>query len=147
MCLLRNLYGGQEATVRTRHGTTKTDSQLGKEYVRAVYSHPAYLTSVQNISCEMPGYMKLKLKSTLPGEISVISRQADDITLMGEGEEELESLLMKVKQKSEKVGLKFIIQKMKIMASGPITSWQIGGEKDGNCNRLYFLVLQNHCGQ
>ena len=60
--------------------------------------------------------------------------------------EELKRLLMKVKEESEKVGLKVNIQKTKIMASGPITSWQIDGEKSGNSDRLYFLRLQNHCG-
>ena len=64
---------------------------------------------------------------------------------MAESEEELKSLLMKVKEESEKVGLKLNIQKMKIMASGPITSWQIDGENNGNHDRLYFLGLQNHC--
>ena len=68
-------------------------------------------------------------------------RYADDITLMAESEEELTSLLMKVKEESEKAGLKFNIQKTKIMASGPITSWQ----NNGNSKKLYFLGLQNHC--
>ena len=68
-------------------------------------------------------------------------RYADDTTLMAEGEEELKSLLLKVKEESEKVGLKFKIQRTKIMASGPITSWKI----DGNSERLYFLGFQNHC--
>ena len=71
-------------------------------------------------------------------------RYADDITLMAENEEELKSLLMKVKEESEKVGLKLNIQKMKIMASSPITSWEIDGET-GNSVRLYFSGLQNHC--
>ena len=71
-------------------------------------------------------------------------RYADDTTLMAESEEELKSLLMKVKEESEKVGLKFNIQKTKIMASGPITSWQTDGET-GNSGRLYFGGLQNHC--
>ena len=70
---------------------------------------------------------------------------ADDTTLMAESEEELKSLLIKVKVDSEKVALKFNIQKMKIMASGPITSWEIDGENSGNSVRLYFLGLQNHC--
>ena len=65
---------------------------------------------------------------------------------MAETEEELKSLLMKVKEETEKAGLKLNIQKTKIMASGPITSWQIDGEKNGNSDRLYFLGLQNHCG-
>ena len=77
----------------------------------------------------------------IPGEISITS---DDTTLMAEHEEELKSLLMKVKEKREKVGLKLSIQKTKIMASGPITSWQIWGNS-GNSERLYFLELQNHC--
>ena len=72
-------------------------------------------------------------------------RYADDTTLMAESEEQLKSLLMKVKVESEKVGLKLNIQKMKIMASGPITSWQIDGGNNGNSDRLYFLGLQNHC--
>ena len=71
-------------------------------------------------------------------------RYADDITLMAESEEELKSLLMKVKEESEKVGLKFNIQKTKIMASGPITLWRIDGETM-ETERLYFLGLQNHC--
>ena len=72
-------------------------------------------------------------------------RYADDTTLMADSEEELKSLLMKVKEESENVGLKLNIQKTKIMASGPITSWQIDGGNNGNSERLYFLGLQNHC--
>ena len=71
-CLLRNLYAGQEATISTGHGTTDW-FQFGKEYVKAIYCHPAYLTYVQNTSCEMPGWMKQKLESRLPGEISITS--------------------------------------------------------------------------
>ena len=71
-CFLRNLYAGQGATIRTRHGQW-TSSKLGKEYVKAVYCHPAYLTYMQSTSCEMPGWMKHKLESRLPGEISVTS--------------------------------------------------------------------------
>ena len=72
-------------------------------------------------------------------------RYTDDTTLMAENEEELRSLLMKVKEESEKVGLKLNIQKAKIMASGPITSWQIDGETMETVTRFYFLGLQNHC--
>ena len=72
-------------------------------------------------------------------------RYSDDTTLMAESEEELKSLLMKMKEKSEKAGLKFNIQKTKIMISDPITSWQIEGEKCGRSDRFYFLGLQNHC--
>ena len=71
-CLLRNLYAGQEAIVRTGHGTTDW-FQIGKDYIKAVYRHPAYLTYMQSTSCEMPGWMKHKLESRLPGEISVTS--------------------------------------------------------------------------
>ena len=95
----------------------QTSSKLGKEYIKAVYRYPAYLTYMQSTSCEMPGWMNRKLESSFPGEISTTS----DITLMAESEEELKSLLMKVKEESEKVGLKLNIQKTKIMASGPIT--------------------------
>ena len=72
-------------------------------------------------------------------------RYADDTTLVAESEEALKSLLMKVKEESEKIGLKLNSQKTKIMASGPITSWQIDGETVENCDRLYFPGLQNHC--
>ena len=72
-------------------------------------------------------------------------RYADDTTLMAESKEELKSLLMKVKEESEKVGLKPNIQKTKIMASSPITSWQTNGEKSGNNGRFYFLGLKTHC--
>ena len=77
----------------------------------------------------MPGWMKHKLESRLPGDLSITFRYADDTTLMAESEEELKSLLMKVKEESEKVDLKLNIQKTKIMASGPITSWQIDGKQ------------------
>ena len=103
----------------------QTGSKQEKEYVKAVYCHSAYLTSVQSTSREMLGWKKHKLKSRLPGKISIC---AHDTTLMAESEEELKSLLMKVKEESEKVDLKLSIQKMKIMASGPITSWEIDGE-------------------
>ena len=103
------------------------NSNWEREYVKSVYYHPAYLTYMQSISREMLGWIKHKLESKLLGEINNL-RYADDITLMAESEEELKSLLMKVKHESEKVGLKLNIQKTKIMASGPITSWQIDGE-------------------
>ena len=90
---------------------------------------------------ETLGWKKHKLESRLPGEIS---RYADDTTLMAESEEELKSLLMKVKEESEKVGLKLNIQKTKMMASGPITSWQIDGKTVASVI-IYFLGLQNHC--
>ena len=101
----------------------QTGSKLGKEYIKAVYCHPAYLTSMQSILCKMSGWMKHKLEPRLPGEISLIS----DVQMTAESEE-LKSLSMKVKEGSENAGLKLNIQKTKIMASGPITSWQIDGE-------------------
>ena len=109
-------------------------------HVKAVYCHLAYLTYLQSTSCEMPGWKKHKLESRLQGEILITSdRYADDTTLMAESKEELKSLLMKVKKKSEKAGLKLNIQKSKIMASGPITSWQIGGETIETV--IDFLIL------
>ena len=92
----------------------------------------------------MPGWMKHKLESTLPGEIINNLRYTDDTTLMAESKEELKSLLMKVKEENEEASLKLNIQKTKIMASGPNTSWQIDGETM-EIVRLYFLGLQNHC--
>ena len=116
----------------------QTGSKLGKEYVKAVYGHSAYLTSMQSTAWEMLDWMKHKLESRLQGEISVTS----DMQIWQK--EELKSLLMKVKEESEKAGLKLNTQKTKIMASGPITSWQIDGETvekvgskiaaDGDCS-------------
>ena len=122
-----------------------TGSKLGKEYIKAVYCHPAYLTYMQSMSCEILGWMKHKLELRLLGENINNLRYADDTTLTAESEEELKSLLMKVKEESEKGGIKLNIQKTKIMASGPITSWQIERGKTGNSDRFYFLGLQNHC--
>ena len=123
----------------------RTGSKLGKEYVKAVYCHPAYLNYMQSTLCEMPRWMKHKLESGLLGEIINNLRYADDTTLMAETEDELKSLLMKAKEESEKAGLKCNIQKTKIMASSPITSWQIEKGNNGNSDRLYFHVLQSHC--
>ena len=92
--------------------------------MEAVYYHSAYLTCMQSTSCEIPGWTKHKIARRNTNNL----RYADDTTLMAESEEELRSLLMKVKEESEKVGLKLSIQKTKIMAFGPIISWQIDGE-------------------
>ena len=78
----------------------QTVSKLGKEFIKAVYCHPTYLTYMQNIPCEMPGWKKHKLESRLPGEISTNLRYTDDTTLTAESEEELKSLLMRVKEES-----------------------------------------------
>ena len=110
----------------------------GKEYVKAVYCHPAYLTYMQSTSYEMLGWMKHKLSSG-GGNISNLKYA----TLMVKSEEELKSLLMKVKEVREKAGLKLNIQKTKIKESGPITSWQIDGETIETLTG-YFLGLQNH---
>ena len=121
------------------------EQQTAYKSVKAVYCHPAYLTYMQNTSGEMLGWMKHKLESRLLGEIINNLRYADDTTLTAESKEELNSLSIKVKEESEKVGLKLNIQKTKIMASGPITSWQIDGVTVKKKDRLYFWGLQNHC--
>ena len=119
-----------------------SSSKLEKEHVKAVYCHPAYFTYMQSTSCEMLGWMKHKLER-FQGKISITS-DMQMIPHFWQKAEELKSLLMKVKEKSEIVGLKLNIQKTKIMASGPITSWDIDGET-GNSVRLYAFGLQNHC--
>ena len=93
----------------------------------------------------MLGWKKHKLESRLPGGRSITSDYADDTTFMAESEEEPKSLLMKVKEESEKVGLKLNVQKTKIMASGPITSWKIDGETVETLVDFIIGVLQNHC--
>ena len=104
-----------------------TDSKLGKEYIKAVYCHPAYLTSIAEYIFWNAGPDEAEAGiKTARRNINNL-RYTDDTTLMGESEEELKSLLMKVKEENEKVGLKLNIQKTKIMASGPLTSWQIDG--------------------
>ena len=100
----------------------RTGSKLGKENVKAVYCHPAYLTHIQSTPGEMLGWMKHKLELKVARRNINNLRYANDNTLMAESEEELKSLLMKVKEESEKAGLKLNIQKTKIMASSPITS-------------------------
>ena len=114
----------------------KQTGKLGKEYVKAAYCHPAYLTYMQSTSWEMLGWKKHKLESRLPGEISITS---DRQMSMAESKEELKSLLIKVKEESEKVGLNLNIQKTKIMASSPITSWQIHRETMETVADFIFL--------
>ena len=98
----------------------QTGSKLGKEYIKALYCHPAYLTYMQSTSCKMLGWMKHKLESRLLGENINSLRYAGDTTLMAESQER-KSLLMRVKEESEKGGLVLKTQKTKIIASGPIT--------------------------
>ena len=105
----------------------QTGSKSEKEYIKAVYCHPAYLTYMQSTSWETLGWKK-QAGIKIAGRNINNLRYADDTTLMAESEEELKSLLMKVKEENEKVDLKLKIQKMKIMASGPINSWEIEGE-------------------
>ena len=102
----------------------QTDSKLGKECVKAVYCHPAYLTYMQSTSWEKLGWIKHKLESRLSGETSVAS-DMQIIPPYGRKQRGTNKPLMKVKEESDKAGLKLRIQKMKIMASCPITSWQI----------------------
>ena len=116
----------------------RTSSRLGKEHVKAVYCHPAYLTYILSTSFEMLDWMEHKMESRLPGEISVTS-DIQMTTLMAESEEQLKSLLMKVKEESEKADLKLNIQKTKIMGSGPFTSWQIDEEKMETVTNFIFL--------
>jgi len=124
----------------------QTGSTLGKEYIRAEYCHPAYLTYMQSKSCKMLGWMIHKLETRLLGEITTSDMQMiSNGTLMAESEEELKNLLMRVKKENDKVGLKLNSQKAKIRASSPTISWQIDGGKSGNRDRFYFLGLQNHC--
>ena len=126
-CLLRNLYAGQEATVRTGHGTTDW-FQIGKGGHQGCILSPCLFNLHAEYIMRNAGLEETQAGIKTAGRNINNLRYADDITLMAESEEELKSLLMKVKEESEKVGLKLNIQKTKIMASGPITSWEIDGE-------------------
>ena len=116
----------------------KTISKSGKGYFKAVYCHPAYLTYMQRTSWEILYEAQAGIKIARRNINNL--RYANDTTLMAESEEELRSLLMKVKEDSEKVGLKLNIHKTKIMASGPITSWQIDGETVETVADFIFLA-------
>ena len=143
-CFLRNLYAGKEATVRTGYGTTDW-FQTGK----GVCQGCVLSSCLFNLYAE---YIRqnARLGETQAG-IKIAERNinnlryTDDTTLMAEGKEELKSLLMKMKEESEKVGLKPNIQKTKIMACGPITSWQIDGETMETVRDFTLGGLQNHC--
>ena len=136
-CLLRNMYAGQEATVRTGHGTTDW-FQIGKGVGQGCILSP----------CLFNLYAEYIMRNTgldeAQGGIKIAGRNinnlgyADETTFMAESEEELKSLLMRVKEESEKVGLKLNIQKTKIMASGPITSWEIDGEAEETVSDFIF---------
>ena len=122
-CLLRNLYAGQKAIVRTEHGTTDW-FQIGKGCILLPCLFNIYAEHIMRNA----GLEEAQAGIKIAGRNNNSLRYAGDTTLMEESEEELKSLLMKVKVESEKVGLKLNIQKTKIMASGPITSWEIDGE-------------------
>ena len=142
-CLLRNLYAGQEATVRTGHGTTDW-FQIGKGVHQGCILSPWLFNLYAEYIIRNGGLEETQAGIKIARRNINHLRYADDTTLMAESEEELKSLLMKVKKESEKVGLKLNIQKTKIMACGPITSWQIDG-KTMETVTDYFLGLQNHC--
>ena len=127
ICLLRNLYAGQEATVRTGHGTTDW-FQIWKGVHQGCILSPCLFNLYAEYITRNHGLDEAQAGIKIAGRNINNLRYVDDTTLMAEIEEELKSLLMKVKEESEKVGLKLNIQKTKIMASGPITSWQIDGE-------------------
>ena len=122
---------------RTGHGTMDW-FKIRKSTSKAVCCHPAFLTDMQNISCAMLYWKNHKLESRLQEKYQQ-PKYADDTTLMAESEEELKSLLMKVKGETEKTGLKLNIQKTKIKASSPILSQQIGGEKVETVASFLFL--------
>ena len=126
-CLLRNLYAGQEATVRTEHGTTDW-FQIGKGVYQGCILSPCLFNLYAEYIMRNAGLEEAQAGIKTAGRNINNLRYADDTTLIAESEEELKTLLMQVKEENEKVGLKLNIQKTKIMASDPITSWQIDGE-------------------
>ena len=126
-CLLRNLYASEEATVRTGHGTIDW-FQIGKGVCQGCMLSPCLFNLYAEYIMRNTGLDEAQAGIKIAGRNINNLRYADDTTIMAESKEELKSLLMKVKEESEKVGLKLNIQKTKIMASCPITSWQIEGE-------------------
>ena len=126
-CLLRNLYAGQEATVRTGHGTTDW-FQIRKGVHQGCILSPCLFNLYAEYIMRNTGLEEAQAEIKIARRNINNLRHADDTILMAESEEDLKNLLMKVKEESEKVGLKLNIQKTKIMASSPITSWQIDGE-------------------
>ena len=135
--LLRNLYAGQEATVRTGHGTDWF--QIGKEVRQGYILSPCLFNLYAEYILRNTELEETQAGIKIAGRNINNLRYADDTTLMAESEEELKSLLMQVKEESEKVGLKLNIQKTKIMASGPITSWEIDGETVETVADFIFL--------
>ena len=136
-CLLRNLNAGQEATVRTGQGTTVW-FQIGKGVCQGCILSPCLFNFYTEYIMRNAGLEEVQAGIKIAGRNINHLRYADDTILMAESEEELKSLLMKVKEESERVGLKLNIQKMKIIASGPITSWQIDGETVETVSEFIF---------
>ena len=141
-CVLRNLYAGQETTARTGRGTTDW-FQIGKGVRQGCILSPCLFNLYAEYIMKNAGLEEAQTGIKIGGGNINNLRHADDTTLMGESEE-LKGFLMKVKEESEKVGLKLNIQKTKIMASGCINSWQIDGETVETVSD-YFFGLQNHC--
>ena len=137
-CLFRNLYAGQEATVRTGHGTTDW-FQIGKEVRQGCILSPCLFNFYAEYIMRNAGLEETQAGLKIAGRNINNLRYADDTTLMAESEEKLKSPLIKKKMESEKVGLKLNIQKTKIMASGPITSWEIDGETLETVSDFIFL--------
>ena len=142
-CFLRNVYTGQKATVRTGHGTTDW-FQVGKGVRQGCILSPCLFNLYAEYIMRNTGLDEAQAGIKIARRNINNFRYADDTTLMTESEEELKRLSMKVKEKSEKAVLKLNIQKTKIMASSPTTSWEIDGETVETV-RLYFSGLQNHC--
>ena len=142
-CLLRNLYTGQEAIVRTGHGTTDW-FRIGKRVHQGYILSPCLFNFYAEYIMRNAGLEEAQAGIKIAGRKINNLRYADDTTLMEEIED-LKSLLMKVKEESEKVGLKLSIQKTKIMASSPITSWQIDGETVETVSDFILGGLLNHC--
>ena len=137
-CLLRNLYAGHETTVRTGHGTTDW-FQIGKGVCQGCILTPCLFNLYAEYIIRNDGLDEAQTGIKIAGRNINNLRHADDTTLMADNKEELKSLLMKVKEESEKVGLKLNIQKTKIMPSGPITSWRIEGETVETVSDFSFL--------
>ena len=137
-CLLRNLYAGQEATVRIGHGTTDW-FQIGKGVCQGCIWSPCLFNFYAEYIMRNAGLEEAQAGIKIASRNINNLRYADDTIIMAESEEEIKSLLMKVKEDSEKIGLKLNIQKMKIMASGRITSWEIDGETVETVSDFIFL--------
>ena len=140
---MRNLYADQEATVRTGHGTTDW-FQIGKGVCQGCILTSCLFNFYAEYIMRNPGLDEAQAGIKIAGRNINNLKYADGIIFMAESEDELKSLLMKVTVEGEIVALKLNIQKTKIMASGPITSWEIDGERVESI-RLYFGGLQNYC--